>query len=92
MAEGGLVARIYAVILGPLALLTSLAHGTMHGGGTTSVLLTAWLCLLAFAAIGCAIGWIAERIVEESVQKRIEGELAAETTTDTDKSATRRIS
>jgi len=31
------VARIYAGILGPLALLTCIARGIVHGGGTDSV-------------------------------------------------------
>ncbi len=69
------MAHLYAGILGLLAFLTSLARGALHGGETTSVLLTAWCCLLAFSALGCAIGWIAEMTVEESVRSRISAEL-----------------
>jgi hypothetical protein len=70
------VAHVYAGILGYLAFLTSLARGVMHGGGTASVLWTAWLSLLAFAAVGYAIGWVAGTTVDESVRGRISAELA----------------
>jgi len=70
------VARIYAGILGPLAFLTSLGHGAMHGGGGMSVLWTGWCCLVVFAAVGYVVGWVAERIVEDSVHSRITAELA----------------
>ncbi len=72
------MAHSYAGILGPLALLTCLARGLIHGGSTETVLLTAWCSLLVFAAIGGVIGWVAERIVEDSVRGRISAELAAE--------------
>ena len=77
------MARTYAGVFGPLAFLTSLARGLMHGGSTESVLMTAWCNLLVFAAIGCVIGWLAERIVEDSVRGRISAELAAEVPAET---------
>jgi len=72
------VAHIYAGILGFLAFLTSLAHGALHGGSAESILLRAWCHLLAFAAIGLVIGWVAERIVADSVRGRLLAELDAE--------------
>jgi hypothetical protein len=36
---------------------------------------TAWCHFLAFAALGAVIGWIAERIVHDSVHGRIIAEL-----------------
>jgi hypothetical protein len=72
------VTHVYAGILGPLAFLTSLARGVMHGGGTESVLFGAWCSLLAFAAVGYVIGWVAGKTVEESVRGRITAELAAQ--------------
>lgn len=72
------MAHVYAGILGPLAFLTSVARGVMHDGGTESVLLGAWCSLLAFAAVGYVIGWVAGKTVEESVRGRIKAELAAE--------------
>jgi hypothetical protein len=71
------VARIYAGILGPLAFITSLIRGVMHGGTTESVLWTAWFCLLVFAAMGYVIGWIGQRTVEEAVSSRMAAEMAA---------------
>ncbi len=65
------MARIYAGILGPLAFLTSLAHGLLHGRSTETVLLDAWCALAGFAALGCVIGWIAGRTVEEEVYRRV---------------------
>ncbi|MGO8690755.1 MAG: hypothetical protein ACLQLG_14120 [Thermoguttaceae bacterium] len=70
------MARSYAGILGPLAFLTVLARGLLGGGGTEPVLYQAWLSLLAFAALGCVIGWFAERTVRDSVNGRIAAELA----------------
>jgi hypothetical protein len=70
------VARIYCGILGLLSFLTTLVRGWIHGGDTESILRTAWLNLLLFGVIGLVIGWIAERIVEESVNARLAGELS----------------
>jgi hypothetical protein len=71
------VARIYAGILGSLAFLTSLGRGIAHGSQTESVLITAWCSLLVFAPLGYVIGWVAERIVQDSVRSRISDELDA---------------
>ena len=71
------MARIYAGILGPLALLTSLATGLIHARGTDAVLLAAWCSLLVFAVVGYVVGGIAGRIVDESVHASIAGRLAA---------------
>ena len=71
------MARTYAGILGPLAFLTSLAHGLVHGGATVSVLWTSWCCLMVFSAVGYLCGWTADRVVEDSVRTRISAELAA---------------
>jgi hypothetical protein len=70
------VARTYAGILGLLALVISLLRGVLAGGGTDSVLWTAWCCLLVFAVIGAAVGCMAELIVAEAVHGRITAELA----------------
>jgi hypothetical protein len=70
------VARIYCGILGLLSFLTSLVRGWIHGGDAESNLRTAWINLLLFGIIGLVIGWIAGRIVEESVNARLAGELA----------------
>jgi hypothetical protein len=69
------VARQYAATLGLLALLVSLLRGLLAGGAGEATLWTAWLSLLAFTAIGAAIGWLAERIVRDSVSSQILSEL-----------------
>jgi hypothetical protein len=70
------VARIYGGILGLVAFLTTLARGWIHGGDTQSILWNGWLGLLLFSIIGLVIGWIAGRIVEESVSARLAVELS----------------
>ncbi len=61
------MARQYAGILGLLALLVSLLRGIVAGGASEATLWTAWLSLLVFTVLGAVIGWLAERIVRESV-------------------------
>jgi hypothetical protein len=58
-----------------LALLVSLLRGLLAGGAGEATLWTAWLSLLAFTAIGAVIGWLAERIVRDSVSSQILSEL-----------------
>ncbi len=70
------MARIYCGILGLLSFLTTLVRGWIHGGDAESILRTAWLNLLLFGIIGLVIGWIAGRIVEESVNARLAAELS----------------
>ncbi len=71
------MARVYAGILGPLAFLTSLIRGMIHGSPPEAVLLGAWCCLLIFAVVGYVVGRIAERTVEEAVLARMAAEMAA---------------
>ena len=65
-------------ILGPLAMLTAVLHGIIHGGGVESTLGRAWLALWAFAGLGYVMGSLGEWFVGESVQARIADEIAAE--------------
>jgi hypothetical protein len=69
------LARQYAGILGLLALVVSLLRGIAAGGASTTTLSTAWFSLLAFTFIGAIIGWLAERIVRDSVSSQILAEL-----------------
>lgn len=55
-------------------------RGLIHFGGTESVLWSVWLSLLVFSVVGYLIGWVAEKIVEDSVRGRISAELAGEET------------
>lgn len=72
------MARLYAGILGPLAMATMTASGLIHGRTSDSVAWAAWIVLLAFSAIGYVLGWIANRTVEESVQAAIASRLESE--------------
>ena len=69
------MARQYANILGLLALTVSLMRGILAGNTGETTLWTAWLSLLAFAAIGAVIGGLAEWIVRDAVSSRIMLEL-----------------
>ena len=69
------VARQYAAILGLLAMMVSLARGILAGSTGEATLWTAWLGLLAFTAIGAAIGGVAEWVVRDAVSSRILMEL-----------------
>jgi hypothetical protein len=69
------LARQYAAILGLLALVVTLLRGLLAGGTSEATLWTAWLGMLAFTAIGAIIGWLAERIVRDSVSSQILSEL-----------------
>jgi membrane protein implicated in regulation of membrane protease activity len=69
------VARQYAGILGLLALMVSLMRAIVVGGASESTLWTAWLGFLAFTILGAVIGWLAERVVRESVSSQILSEL-----------------
>lgn len=71
------MARIYTGIFGLVAFLTMLAHGLLRNEDTMEIVLAAWVSLMVFAGLGYAIGWIAERAVEESVNARIAAEVAA---------------
>lgn len=72
------MARLYAGILGPLAMLTVVLSGLIHGRTSESVAWVAWIALLVFAAIGYVLGWIANRTVEDSVQTSLSAQLDAE--------------
>ena len=69
------MARQYAGILGLLALMVSLMRGIVASGASEATLWAAWLSLLAFALLGAVIGWLAERIVRESVSSQILSDL-----------------
>jgi hypothetical protein len=70
------LARQYAGILGLLALVVSLLRGLAAGSASEATLWTAWLAFLAFTALGAVLGWLAERIVRDSVSSQILSELA----------------
>jgi hypothetical protein len=52
----------------------------MAGGASEATMWTAWLSLLAFSVIGAVIGWLAERIIRDSVSSQILSELQEQKT------------
>ena len=72
------MAHIYGGILGLLAFLTTIIRGGLHRNDLESTLWTAWLSLILFTLVGLVIGWVAARIVEDSVAGRVAAELAAQ--------------
>ena len=69
------MAPTYAGILGPLALLVVLAQGTVHGNSLQSTLMVGWIALIAFSAIGYVAGRIAETTVDRGFQDRVNAEI-----------------
>ncbi len=63
--------RVYAGILGPLAMATVLLRSLRHGGGAETSLVTALASLAVFAAIGYMAGALAGWIVEQSVRSQL---------------------
>jgi len=71
------VGRAYAGVLGPLAMATMLAREASSSGNASTMLLHAWLSLVVFALLGSIIGFLAGRIVEDSVRTEMLAEKAA---------------
>lgn len=80
--------RAFAGILGPLALVTVIARGLLHGAAVEATLTTGWLVLIAFAAIGYVIGELAGWTVDDSVRARFTAEMAVIETPDGSTEAT----
>ena len=69
--------RDYAGILGTTALVTVITRGLVSSGTLDSILPLAIGAMFLFAALGWLMGNVAARIVDESVQQRINAELEA---------------
>ncbi len=70
------MSRIYAGILGPLAMTVAICRGWLASGGVEGTLLFAVLYLLLFATLGAILGHIAQATIDESVRARLEQQLA----------------
>ena len=85
----GIVGRIYAGVLGPLAVVVVVIRGLRRGAATETTMLAGALCLLGFAALGYIVGRIADGIVDDSAQTKVEFELAVrEADTKVDRTST----
>jgi hypothetical protein len=70
--------RVYAGVLGTLAMAVVLCRGLKDAGGAEGTLTMATLSMVAFAIVGSVLGHIAQATVDESVRFKIERELAAQ--------------
>jgi hypothetical protein len=70
--------RVYAGILGPLAMAVIICRGWLASGGVETTLTLAVGYLAVFAILGACLGHIAQTTIDESVRARIEAQLAQE--------------
>ena len=68
--------RVYAGILGSLAMTVVIFRGWLGSGGVEGTLTLATTHLVVFAAIGAVLGHLAQVTVDESVRAKLEHELA----------------
>jgi hypothetical protein len=71
--------RVYAGVLGTLAMAVVLSRGAMDSGGVEGTLTMAMVWMVVFAIVGSVLGQIAQATVDESVRFKIERELAMQT-------------
>jgi hypothetical protein len=69
------MSRVYAGILGPLAMTVVICRGWLSGGGAEGTLVLATISLVAFAVVGAILGHIAQSTIDESVRAKLEQEL-----------------
>jgi hypothetical protein len=68
--------RVYAGILGPLAMTVVICRGWMQQGGAESTLTLATMHLIIFGALGALLGHLAQTTIDDSVRARLEQQLA----------------
>jgi hypothetical protein len=71
--------RVYAGILGPLAMAVIICRGWLASGGVEATLSSATQHLVFFALVGACLGHIAQSTIDESVRAKIEQQLAQHT-------------
>ena len=70
------MARVYAVIMGSLAMTVVICRGLVAAGGIEGTLTSAIVSLVVFAVVGATIGYIAQTTVDEAVRQKLEEQLA----------------
>lgn len=75
--------RSYAGILGPVAFGVVVTRSLFEGGSVDGALRSAPVALFVFAAIGYAIGLIAEKTIVGAVETEFHAKLRAEETPET---------
>jgi hypothetical protein len=69
------MSRVYAGILGPLAMAVVICRGLLDSGGVEGTLTSATVYLAIFSVVGAIIGHIAQSTVDESVRAQLEQQL-----------------
>lgn len=69
------MARRYAGTLGSLAMAVTLLRGALNGAAIEPTMAGAAGALVALAAVGAMVGYLAEQAVETGVRQRMEKEL-----------------
>ena len=72
------MSQVYGGILALIAFLAIVVRGLAAGTPASTTLLAASISLPVFFLIGCIIGWIADRTIDESIRSRIETMVAAD--------------
>ena len=67
--------RIYAGILGPLAMNVVIFRGWLGSGGVEGTLTLATIYLALFAVAGAILGQLAQSTIDESVRAKLEQQL-----------------
>jgi hypothetical protein len=67
--------RVYAGILGPLAMTVVICRGWLGNGGVEGTLTQATVYLVVFAVIGAILGQIAQATIDEAVRAKLEQQL-----------------
>lgn len=68
--------RVYAGILGPLAMAVVICRGWFGSGGVEGTIGLATLYLAIFSVVGALIGQIAQATIDESVRAKLQQQLA----------------
>ena len=68
--------RVYAGILGPLAMAVMICRGWLASSGVESTLSLATIYLVVFSVVGALIGQIAQSTIDESVRSKLEQQLS----------------
>ena len=71
------MAQEFAGYLGSLGMIVALLRGAVHQAGVEGTILQGVASLAVLAAVGAVLGAIAQTVVDESVRRKLEQQLAA---------------
>lgn len=71
------MSRLYAGILGHLAMSVAICRGWLGSAGVERTLILAVISMVVFAIVGAILGHIAQTTIDQSVQAKLEMELNA---------------